>query len=298
MNIEKDQFPHRGPSNGNTVGAGLSLSYLFKFPRPPHYNVVVVDKMSFSIQKDLLTERGKLYLDILPNDPMEMKQALIDFKNAERIKREPSIDAITLFHQARLLTHSARLLARAGRLDDSETQWNQVVANLSELINLDPTFRRRITIEPLFKERINNHEFVELLQKAESISLSKSKNLAEVKMSLGRELARNGRLEESLEAYYDAVQADRSSTLHRSNLARAYLAVGKHDPAIEQYEAAIYLNSSYASAYCNLALLYKSLLMTDYAHANWEECVRFSPKSGIRSHAQKELKDLDAVPNS
>jgi hypothetical protein len=41
--------------------------------------------MSFSIQKDLLTERGKLYLDILPNDPMEMKQALIDFKNAERI---------------------------------------------------------------------------------------------------------------------------------------------------------------------------------------------------------------------
>ena len=85
VNIEKDQFPHRGPSNGNTVGAGLSLSYLFQFPRPPHYNVVVVDKMSFSIQKDLLTERGKLYLDILPNDPMEMKQALIDFKNAERI---------------------------------------------------------------------------------------------------------------------------------------------------------------------------------------------------------------------
>jgi len=95
--------------------------------------------------------------------------------------------------------------------------------------------------------------------------------------NLGLAFADQGRLEEAILQYREAVQVDDRSAEARNNLGLALAAQGKLDEAITHYREAIRLRNNYVKAHYNLGIALAAQGRLDEAIAHYREAIRLLP---------------------
>ncbi|MGP8200848.1 MAG: tetratricopeptide repeat protein [Limisphaerales bacterium] len=95
--------------------------------------------------------------------------------------------------------------------------------------------------------------------------------------NLGDDLVQQGRLDEAISQYQEALQIKPDHAEALNNLANALLAMGKPDEAILQYQKALQIKPDYASAHYNLAIVLQQKGRMDEAIIQYQNAVRFKP---------------------
>ena len=248
------------------------------------YAVIELKESDISNLRSFLTERGKLYLDLIPDEQNAIGHARNGFKEAKNAgdSSGKGSTAIVLFHEARSFAITE--------------DWTKALSSLKSLLRQDPTYWMRVSREPVFSGLDGDDRFAKYLQQAKSTALTT--DAATDKYEEGGVLAREGRIGEALEAYRAAVQYDIKNEKYRFRLAKAFNAMGQKDAAAREYERATSLNTGYALAYCNLAELYESMHKQENARTNWALCLHLSADSDTKIWAKRALEQLNALLSS
>lgn len=102
---------------------------------------------------------------------------------------------------------------------------------------------------------------------------------ANAHINLGAALAQQGRFPEAIEHYQAALNLQPDYALARGNMGRALASLGREDEAIEQYEQALGLDPGLADVHLNLALLLLKNGRGDDAGRHYETVLRLEPYS-------------------
>ena len=103
-------------------------------------------------------------------------------------------------------------------------------------------------------------------------------DLAVAHLNLGAALAATGKREEAIIAYKQAIALEPTLPEAYYNLANALAQQGSLEEAIAQYHQAIRINPQYAKAYYNLGNVFAQQGMRDAAITQWREAVRIQPE--------------------
>ncbi len=95
--------------------------------------------------------------------------------------------------------------------------------------------------------------------------------------NLGYALAQKGRLDEAIRQYQEALRLDPGCTLAHFNLGNALADKGQIDEAIRQIREALRLKPDYAEAYNNLGLVLNKKGQSDEAIRHYQEALRLKP---------------------
>ncbi len=93
----------------------------------------------------------------------------------------------------------------------------------------------------------------------------------------GAKLVSEGRMDEALEAFQKAVEADSNDAVPRLNLAYTYDRQGRTEEAIAEYQTAIELDPNNLLAYNNLGVLHDKLGRYDEAVAAYQRALEIDP---------------------
>ncbi len=105
-------------------------------------------------------------------------------------------------------------------------------------------------------------------------SLSK----AEKHFNTGGELYDQGRLEEAIAEYDEAIRLDPQLTLAYNNRAATYVNLGQYQKAIQDYDKVIRLNPQLVVAYNNRGFAYDELGQHERAIQDYDEAIRLNPQ--------------------
>ncbi len=107
----------------------------------------------------------------------------------------------------------------------------------------------------------------------------------------GAELVKQGKLEEAVEAFRQAVAEDSSDPVPRLNLAYSYDQLGMMEEAIASYKEAIQLDPRNLLAYNNLGVLYDKLGRYEEAIAAFQSALEIDP---LDSNTLKNMENAKA----
>ena len=93
----------------------------------------------------------------------------------------------------------------------------------------------------------------------------------------GAKLVEQGKMEEALEAFENAVRLDSNDAVARLNLAYTYDRQGRNEEAIAEYQRAIELSPSNLLAYNNLGVLYDKMGHYDEAIGEFQRALEIDP---------------------
>lgn len=110
-------------------------------------------------------------------------------------------------------------------------------------------------------------------------------------INLGLAYLGNGDYQQALSVLRAAVGKNSSDPRARLNLGRVYFALEKTEIAIEEYQKALQLHGTYASAHYHLGLAQMKLKDADAARSAFQEVVRIAPDSEI-GQLSREYLDL------
>jgi protein O-mannosyl-transferase len=151
---------------------------------------------------------------------------------------------------------------------DSETLWNQTLANTSNNYIAHNNLGKAV----MQKGRLD--EAVVHFRKALEICV----NCPEVHNNLGHVLARKGDWSDAITSYRAAMQAwPRPDAHNNNNLGISLAKVGKTDEALAQFREALRIDGNYREAHCNLAILLLQLGQRDEAIVHLREALRLKP---------------------
>ncbi|MEN6407454.1 MAG: tetratricopeptide repeat protein [Thermoguttaceae bacterium] len=95
--------------------------------------------------------------------------------------------------------------------------------------------------------------------------------------NLGVELARQGRFDEAVVQYREAVRIRPDDAVSFSNLGNAMMAIGRLDEAEPSYEASLRINPDSAETHCNFGVLLTRRGQGDRAASQYESALRLRP---------------------
>jgi tetratricopeptide (TPR) repeat protein len=95
--------------------------------------------------------------------------------------------------------------------------------------------------------------------------------------NLGNYLYKEGRIEEAMEHYHNAIQINPNDAEVQNNLGVALAAQGRFDEAIENYRKAIQINPDYAEAQNNLGATLADKGRFDEAIENFRKAIQINP---------------------
>lgn len=110
-------------------------------------------------------------------------------------------------------------------------------------------------------------------------------------INLGLAYLGNGDYQQALSVLRAAVGKNSSDPRARLNLGRVYFALEKTEIAIEEYQKALRLHGTYASAHYHMGLAQMKLKDADAARSAFQEVVRIAPDSEI-GQLSREYLDL------
>ena len=93
----------------------------------------------------------------------------------------------------------------------------------------------------------------------------------------GAELVKQGRMDEAIQAFQNAIAEDSSDPVPRLNLAYAYDQQGKKEQAVAMYQEAIQLDPRNLLAYNNLGVLYDKLGKYEEAMTAFQSALEIDP---------------------
>jgi len=97
--------------------------------------------------------------------------------------------------------------------------------------------------------------------------------------SLGADLFKNGKLEEAMYHYNEAIRLNPNATDFYNNRGICYFALGQPQSAVEDYNKAVSLNPKYADAYYNRGVAYVKLGRNQSAFDDFSEAIRLKADS-------------------
>ena len=97
--------------------------------------------------------------------------------------------------------------------------------------------------------------------------------------SLGADLFKNGKLEEALYHYNEAIRLNPNATDFYNNRGICYFALGQSQSAVEDYNKAVTLNPEFADAYYNRGVAYVKLGRIQSAFDDFSEAIRLKADS-------------------
>jgi hypothetical protein len=97
--------------------------------------------------------------------------------------------------------------------------------------------------------------------------------------SLGTELFNNGKIEEAMYHYNEAIRLNPNATDFYNNRGICYFALGQPQSAVEDYNKAVTLNPKYADAYYNRGVAYVKLGRNQSAFDDFSEAIRLKADS-------------------
>ena len=109
--------------------------------------------------------------------------------------------------------------------------------------------------------------------------VAKRPNNARGHLNLGKALTRQGKLDEAIARYSEALRIDPNYAQAHSNLSIALATQGKLDEAIAHYFEALRINPNYAQAHSNLGIALAMQGRLEEAIAHFSEALRIDPNS-------------------
>jgi len=97
--------------------------------------------------------------------------------------------------------------------------------------------------------------------------------------SLGADLFKNGKLEEAMYHYNEAIRLNPNATDFYNNRGICYFALGQPQSAVEDYNKAVTLNPKFADAYYNRGVAYVKLGRNQSAFEDFSEAIRLKADS-------------------
>ncbi|MFZ1981590.1 MAG: tetratricopeptide repeat protein [Smithella sp.] len=97
--------------------------------------------------------------------------------------------------------------------------------------------------------------------------------------SLGTELFKNGKIEDAMYHYNEAIRLNPNATDFYNNRGICYFALGQPQSAVEDYNKAVTLNPKYADAYYNRGVAYVKLGRNQSAFDDFSEAIRLKADS-------------------
>jgi len=97
--------------------------------------------------------------------------------------------------------------------------------------------------------------------------------------SLGTELFKNGKIEDAMYHYNEAIRLNPNATDFYNNRGICYFALGQPQSAVEDYNKAVTLNPKYGDAYYNRGVAYVKLGRQKSAFDDFNEAIRLKPDS-------------------
>ena len=97
--------------------------------------------------------------------------------------------------------------------------------------------------------------------------------------SLGADLFKNGKLEEAMYHYNEAIRLNPNATDFYNNRGICYFALGQPQSAVEDYNKAVTLNPKFADAYYNRGVAYVKLGRNQSAFDDFSEAIRLKADS-------------------
>jgi tetratricopeptide (TPR) repeat protein len=97
--------------------------------------------------------------------------------------------------------------------------------------------------------------------------------------SLGTDLFQNGKLEEAMYHYNEAIRLNPNATDFYNNRGICYFALGQPQSAVEDYNKAVTLNPKFADAYYNRGVAYVKLGRNQSAFDDFSEAIRLKADS-------------------
>ena len=112
-----------------------------------------------------------------------------------------------------------------------------------------------------------------------SHALQVTKNNYFAHNSLGADLFKNGKLEEAMYHYNEAIRLNPNATDFYNNRGICYFALGQPQSAVEDYNKAVTLNPKFADAYYNRGVAYVKLGRNQSAFDDFSEAIRLKADS-------------------
>ena len=109
--------------------------------------------------------------------------------------------------------------------------------------------------------------------------VKKSPNKARVHNGFGLVLFAEGKIEDAIDQYNEAIRITPDYTEAYNNRGMAYSDLGQHQRAIEDYNEAIRITPDYAKAHNNRGVAYATLGQYQRAIENFNEAIRLKPDS-------------------
>jgi tetratricopeptide (TPR) repeat protein len=107
--------------------------------------------------------------------------------------------------------------------------------------------------------------------------VKKSPNKARVHNGFGLVLFAEGKIEDAIDQYNEAIRITPDYTETYNNRGMAYADLGQHQRAIEDYNEAIRITPDYAKAYNNRGVAYATLGQYQRAIEDYNEAIRITP---------------------
>ena len=101
---------------------------------------------------------------------------------------------------------------------------------------------------------------------------------AEQHLEVGLELHQQGRFEEAIQDYNEAILLDPQRVEAFNNRGRAYLNIDQAGKAIEDVDQVLRLDPQLAEAYYNRGLAYSKLGQAEKADADFDQAIRLDPE--------------------
>lgn len=144
-------------------------------------------------------------------------------------------------------------------------------------------YKKALEVKPDFVEALNAQGLI-FLEK-EEFEIAQDRFLEAVAEfdyapaynNLGTTFLREGRYDEAIAAYLNAVEIDHTNASHHYNLGLAYQRSGQNKPAINSFKTAIKILPSHIRAYLSLALSYQRTDEILNARKALEEVLRHDP---------------------
>ena len=160
-----------------------------------------------------------------------------------------------------------------------QKRFKEAVAYLERAVRMDPNVPERLNALAQVYEVLGRSPIVigRLYRRALSIQPAASR----IRVNYGRFLETQGRLDEALEQYKQAVDEEPWLDIAHYNLGTAYLRAQVYDQAEHHLKEAIHLNPDYAMAMSNLGILYALQQRPDEALYWFKRAVEIAPEDPV-----------------